>query len=108
MLPETLNLTAYRGDTFRRSIDIYREGALVDDLTGWSFAAQAREDVDAPSPSATFDVSVSGSRVTLTLPANVTAGMPRDGVWDFQVTTPNDEVVTPYRGAFTVEGDVTR
>jgi hypothetical protein len=108
MLPETLNLAAYRGDTFRRGIDIYQDGELVDDLTGWTFAAQVREDADAPTPSATFDVAVSGSRVTLTLAANVTAGMPRDGVWDFQITTPNGEVVTPYRGAFTVEGDVTR
>lgn len=121
MVPVTVDLTVYRGDTFsmffrlRHRLEDGTSGDYIV-LTGRTPKAQIRATSDTNTVMAEF-VAVLGDQalypgsVLLTLPSTVTAAMSAGGTWDCQLVTEgtNPPVVKTYiSGAVTLIKDVTR
>lgn len=132
MQPVPKDIDVYRGDTFEfffrirhrvydATAQTYVAGDYVD-LTGWTGLAQIRENADAAAVLASFTVTIANQAaletrggVLLTLPPAVSAGLPAlglppvpAGIWDVQLTNATAEVRTYYKGAVTVDKDVSR
>lgn len=124
-VPDELNFTVYRGDSFRQPVRLREKlpnGDAGDyaDLTGCEFLAQIRVSDDDPSVLVEIKAEAGDDtgEVVLSLPkssndANNTATA-LFGVWDLQVTWPPDtdfpegETITYLRGAFVITTDVSR
>lgn len=116
MVPGKLDLTIYRGDTYKLPLRLRERntngtaGAPLD-LTGCTIKAQARTDEDGSTPLASFTVTPDADPTTglftLSLTVVQTKAL-RGGVWDVEVTWPDGTVSTYLKGKVTVLKDVTR
>ena len=98
-------LHIYRGDTFVTVFE-FADGdgtPLVLPESGW----RAHMVMSGASEPVVLDVAAEGNRVTVSLPATVTATLDSVGRWDLELTD-GDIVRTYVRGSVTVERDVTR
>ena len=113
-LPLPYDLVFYRGDTFER---VFRLGVVNTepkeyyDLTGCTVVCQVREYIDGPIV-ATPVVEVDPDQVTnkgcinFSLDTNFVKYSGEVGVWDLQVTWPDDSKVTYLKGKVIAELDV--
>ena len=111
-VPETVNITAYGGDTLRIEVTV---AAGIADGLDWN--AQIRADRTAATVDASFAIvppSSPGAKAILTLPATVSTALigalpEYKGVWDCQVSDGGaDPVITLIQGTFNLKIDVTR
>lgn len=118
MQPGTHHLTLYQGDTFKmdlrlREIDETGTPAGYIDLTGYTGLAQIRDSAGSDDIAASFVVTVKDQvaergGVSLFLAASESASLERSGVWDFQLTSPSNEVTTYLAGSVKVLQEVSR
>jgi hypothetical protein len=109
MTPSTYALDLYRGDTYHWSFVLWddTDKTVPHDLTGVVVKAEIR---DRPGGSV-----VSPLALTVILPNTIDAAMdaaqsaqlPDAGVWDLQLTYPDNFVATVLAGDVTVTPDVT-
>ena len=103
-------LTHNRGDTFKLAgeVTVTINGTRQLDLTGWTGASQARNNLDELIADLTFawvDASLSLASVTF---AGSTANWPIENLYtDVQFTAPDGDFVSTQRTAFAVARDVT-
>jgi nitrogen fixation protein FixH len=121
-IPEGLNLTIYKGDTFSfafrlRSRTAYGSPGDYVSLDGATVKAQIRANEDATQVIAEFTCVIAEpqtdpantGRVTLSLTPDITGATNfNDGMWDVQVTWPDNTVTTYLRGSVKVIKEVTR
>ena len=101
-LPATINLTAYRGDTWAQPFRFLNGGAPVD-FTDKTVACEAR---DHGGNVLTLDVAGDADGyVTLRLPAGSVP--PNTYTYDIEVTDVDGNVATWVRGSLYVQRDVT-
>lgn len=103
------DIRVHRGETMKRVLRFSQNDEVVD-LTGWLAKSQVREDVDGGALAAEMETSIEGpeGKVTLIVPAEVTAGMESGGyVWDLRMTSEEDEVLYCIGGKFIVLPSVT-
>jgi len=118
-LPENRNLVIYKGDTFSLSFRLRQKqtsgapGAYVD-LTGCTPKAQIRATEDSTTVLQEFTATLGDQtnvdtvgQVNLVISSADTANL-SPGVWDVQVTYPDNTVTTYLRGSVTVTKEVTR
>ena len=112
---EVLNFSAYRGDSWSgKTLQINLNGVPLN-LTGASVLMQLKksgsDDVSA------FEFSTANGRIFITNPTTtgfftinetVINIIPREYVYDMQITLASGKVVTPIGGKFTIESDVSR
>jgi hypothetical protein len=106
-LPATVDLTAYRGDTWAQTFRFLTDVDAPLDLTGADVAAWARSDY--PKTVEHLLVSVDDPTtgvVTIALPQNG-ASAAASYEYDVEVTGSDGTVTTWVRGKLTVEQDVT-
>lgn len=119
MQPISRNVTIRRGDTFKigfRLAHMDDDGNPVYDynFTGWTGKAQLRRSANLVTVELEFDVaiadqSLSPGLVWVTAAADDTAALDiESGVYDVQLTSPTDEVMTIAEGDAEIAQDVTR
>jgi hypothetical protein len=96
-----------QGDSFVEELLMEDGEGDALDLTGYSFKSQLRRTADNGLV-AEFAISVSGSTVTRSLNAGVTANLDGTYVHDFQWTDPSGKIRTLLSGEFEIEAEVTR
>jgi len=110
VLPATVALTLYRGDT-RIWEDLFTVDGAPMPLAGYTFLAQIRATADA-EPMATIDVEVidaPAGRIRRTLTATEAAKLvPGRNVWDMQFTNGDGYTRTVMAGPVVVRADVSR
>jgi hypothetical protein len=120
LLPQTLNLSFWRGDdiivrlTFAESVDESQDPPVAVDpipASGWTLAAQVRASYSSSTIKLTFDIDMTDAAtgiVVLSIAADDSASLSdKKMVWDLQrlnggITT------TLVAGQFLLDGDVTR
>ena len=111
MRPGSLPLAMVRGDDYSLLLTFTdKDGARIP-LTGRSYRAQIREDADAPTLLAEFDIDITQlgtGELRLGLDKAVTSALPEFGVWDLEETGTDGKVQTLLADVVTVEPDVTR
>lgn len=119
-LPTQVNFDVYKGDTFTwwfRLRDRLSSGAPGDymDLTGATAKAQIRASEDAGTVLAEFTCTIGDQsnsatkgKVTLSLTSTQTTALTSSGVWDVQLTWPDDTVKTYFKGNANLVKEVTR
>ena len=112
--PAQLNFTAYRGDTFARTLT-FQDGAATPtaiDLTDYSASAQVRASADSTKLLATFTCTITapteGTMTLGLLPSDTSSLDSGRYFWDLQLTDSNGAVTTYLAGRFTLTGDVTK
>ena len=96
-----------QGDSFVEELLMEDGEGDALDLTGYTFRSQLRRTADNGLV-AEFAISVSGSTVTRSLNAGVTANLDGTYVHDFQWTDPSGRIRTLLSGEFEIEAEVTR
>lgn len=113
MLPATLPLALYRGDTYAWRFTLYADDAKTQpaDLTGVTAKAEIRAFTGATPAIAMACVVTLPNIIDVKLPANAWSPMTlaKSGVaiWDLQLTYSSGEVKTIIRGDVTITGDIT-
>jgi len=108
-----LDLEAFRGDSFDKTIRIKDKATRQPiDLSGSTWAAQARKDPDDVEPMFTFEVDTTNAaqgELTLRLTPEQTT-VAGQGLWDLQSTSADQppQVLTRGGGKFGVRKDITR
>jgi len=103
VLPATVDLSAYRGDSWSQVFHFQSAGAPLN-LTGATVACWARNS-DRSAHQLPVTVDAPNGAVTLTMPSG---GIPPGGyAYDVEVTMPDASVTTWVRGRLSVERDVT-
>jgi len=109
MTPGTYDLILYRGDTEKRSVELFSDdaGLVPYDLTGAVAAAEIREKT-AGTHIVDLDVDITlPNKILVSMDPDNYATCPATGIWDLQITTVDGDVLTPLRGAVKVTPDVT-
>lgn len=100
----------YAGDTYIQDYVFKDSTGAPINLDGWSnWKAEYRTSAGSPN-SVDFDVDITGialGEITVTMPADVTATLRHNGVWDLQATQ-GTTVKTFLASDVIVECDVTR
>jgi hypothetical protein len=112
------DITIEQGATFRRNFTVRTSGVLQD-FTGWSFAAKVRAQYSATAALLVFDVNVlslTGGAIQLYASATATAALPTYdppnaliGYWDLELTDPDsDDVIRLLEGCATISPEATK
>jgi hypothetical protein len=112
------DITIEQGATFRRNLTVRREGVLQD-FTGWTFAAKMRAQYSSASAMLTFDVNVislTGGVIQLYAAATATAALPTYdppnalvGYWDLELTDPGSgDIIRLLEGCATIRPEATK
>jgi len=107
--PAELNLCVYRGDTGHLRVQILIAGTPAD-VSSATFDADIRSTTDSDEVMATMTATpVAGQpdMVDVLLPAEESAKLDTNGVWDLEMTL-GGEVTTLVAGTVTVTKDVSR
>ena len=110
MVPKSVNLHCYKGQTFRQTL-VYkdRRGRIID-LTGATCRAQIRKSLNNKQLVAEFICTVDATHgsITLELPSEVTGEiMPGEYVYDIRTAYQSGNVRYYVDGKFVVTGRVT-
>ena len=114
MIPGKYNMVCPQGSTFVQELTYSVNDAPVD-LTGYSVAMQVREKhssattiVSVSSPSSGIEI-LGGGMIRVTILASVTADfLPKEYVYDIELTSPSGVVNRILEGKFIVTPEVTR
>jgi len=103
VLPVTVNLDAYRGDTWSQVFAFKRGGTSID-IAGSAFKASARNEFNV-----VFDLPVEKMIPELQLAISLPEGglLPDVYDYDIEVTEPSTDITTWVKGRLTVSRDVT-
>lgn len=106
--PAVYDLTVQAGEDFAVEASFLDSAGRTQNLTGYSYQAQARPDYASPA-FAIFSTSTANNRVTLRLNRTTTAQLSgKRGVWDLQQTDPSGQKTYWLRGKIIVVPVVTR
>jgi len=110
VIPPSLNLELYRGDTQRWEFTLFTDAGntVPADLTGVEAAATIRD----KATDGAFYLELScvvelPNLVRMTLPAEDARNLPAKGVWDLQLTYASGDIVSVLKGVVVVVQDVT-
>lgn len=106
-LPTAVNLILYAGDDFSMVCVVKYANGSPADLSGAVALSHIRQTADSPILLGEFMINVSGNEIALDLSGDVSAQLPRNSVWDLEVTI-NDRVTTLVAGTITMTPEVTR
>lgn len=102
-VPVSVDLIAYRGDTWSETFRITSGGAPID-LTGATVASWAT-DLDGVKTELTTVVDVPNAAITIMFPSNVVV---RAGHYSYDIESTKDDIVTTWvRGRLVVQQDIT-
>ena len=102
-LPVTVDLSAYRGDTWSRSFQFFH-GSTPEDLTGATVESEARDTQGTVTSLVVTITDALAGKLDLTLPAG---GLPAGNYyWDLEETK-SGEITTWVTGRLIVRRDVT-
>lgn len=109
MMPATLPLDIYRGDTARWQFKLWADPEKTDpvDLTGVVAKAEIRDKSGGSKISELACVITTPNTINMTLDAATSRALPNKGFWDLQLTYPSNDVNTILSGAVTVTPDIT-
>ena len=109
-VPGQADLYIYQGDDFTAVVTVLNEDGSEADITGYTAKAQIRGDVaDKADVMAELTTFVQSPYVTLSLMHTETANLCGGrSVWDLELTSPEDTVVTVLAGRAFVTAEVTR
>lgn len=110
-LPAAFDLILYAGDVFNMVVKVFNANGTPVDLTGAITKSQIRASSGSSVVLAEFAIQADGTNeFKLGLTSGITASLPANAVWDFQVTDAVDpaKVMTLAAGKVTVTGEVTR
>jgi len=108
-LPAVVNVELYAGDSLEMSVAVTDADGYPFDLDGWTARSQIRETPESGTVEAELTATVDQATATITLflTAADSAGLPRQAVWDVEIS--RDPVVTTLAaGTVTVTPEVTR
>lgn len=107
-LPVTVDLTAYRGDSFVQTLRLL-EGGVPYDLTGAELESEARSLTGSPGELVVaLEVAVAADPTTGEFTIELPAPPPPAGVYRYDVEeTKAGKVTTWIRGELTVDRDIT-
>jgi hypothetical protein len=108
VLPQTVNLYLYRGDSYAMKITVTDTAGDPADLEGVDVCAQIRVTADDPNLAGEYVTTVTDNSVFLYLPATVSRTLPLDTVWDCELTQPSGWVTTVAAGSLNLTADVSR
>jgi hypothetical protein len=120
MIAGIYKITCDQGATFERSFTIYAPKILGEpktpvDLTGYSARMQVRPEKDSPNVliEITTDnggIAIDGPSgvINLTIEADVTSTIDRDGVYDLEIYNTDGKVYRVIKGPFALDPEVTR
>lgn len=112
-MAQSYDLTIDQGSTFSVLLELQDATSQSLNLSGITFASQARESYDSPSASFVFTCSVNNPASTgslyMILPAPVTIGIiPGGYVYDLEMTTSGSIVSRIMEGRIVVTPEVTK
>ena len=108
--PQNVDLSCYRGQTWKRNIYVTDSDGEIVDLTGMTVKAQIRKDFNSATliQEITCTVTAAQGKVALSIAAGDTVNIqPGRYVFDVKFTDGNDEVQYYICGNFIVRGRVT-
>lgn len=109
-----LNITAVRGDTFRRKILITDANKAAVDITGWTIFFTLKnnpKDSDAIAvikKDITAHTDPTGGESLIELTATETDGLSGNYFYDIQIKKADSDIRTVCGGSFTMKVDITR
>lgn len=115
MIAGVYNIFCEQGATLERTFTIQNPDGTVYDLTGFNARMHIRKDVDSATTYA--ELTQANGRIELVplfgeirinLPASVTAGLNKDGVYDLEIFNSDGVVHRVVKGQFRVDKEVTR
>jgi len=106
-IPQTLNIKAYRGDTFKRLFSVVDGSGAAIDLTGGTAKFQVKKNKKTYiSLSHTSGITLANGSIVLEIAAAATASMPlTEYEQDLEIVL-DGRTVTYFRGLFSLEKDV--
>jgi hypothetical protein len=109
MIPGTMNLDLYRGDTTRWQFKLWLDAEKTDpvDLTGVTAKAEIRDKPGGKNITPITCVITMPNIIDATLTAIDSALLPAKGAWDLQLTYTGGDVATLLAGKVTVIADIT-
>ena len=105
------NLDIFQGDDWSATVEVTNADGTPADITGYTAKAQIRRDVadEARRVEVEITTSVASPNVNLSIPHAQTQALSTGSyVWDLQLTSPADSIVTVLAGAVVVTREVTR
>lgn len=103
------NIVIDQNSTFNTEIDLTDDAGNALDLAGYSAKSQIRRWYTSTSPTAEFDVTLSGGSLLLSLTANSTANLIYGRyVYDVTLTDSSNNVTRVVEGIVTVTPGVSR
>jgi len=108
-LPATVNLVLYQGDSFAMDLAVWGDddSSVPFDLSGATVRAQIRTSPEDTTVAGQFAPSVTGNVIRLTLSSAVSTGLPRQAVWDVDITQAG-WVTTLAAGTVSLTAEVSR
>jgi hypothetical protein len=116
-MAQTLNITVDQGSDYEQILTFKDSTGTPINITGWTFAGQARTSIEAASPSVTFDFTLlaqSGAtlgQVVWTVPAAETEPLGTSQVvlvYDVERIDASAKVLRILQGTMTINPEVTR
>lgn len=108
-LPAAFDLILYAGDVFNMTVKVFNADGTPIDLTGAITKSQIRASSSSAVVLAEFAIQAEDANTfKLSLTSAITASLPANAVWDFQVSSVPGQTVTLAAGKVTVTGEVTR
>lgn len=115
MIAGIYNITCEQGSTFSRTFTILQNDGTIYDLSSFSARMHIRRDYDSSSTihiatSANGQITISQvlGEIHVDIPASVTAGFTRDGVYDLEIFNDEGIVYKVVKGRFRLNPEVTR
>ena len=109
MIPGTMNLNLYRGDTTRWQFTMWLDAEKTEplDLTGVTAKAEIRDKPGGRKITPIECIVTLPNLVNASLNAANSALLPAKGAWDLQLTYSGGDVATLLAGKVTVIADIT-
>lgn len=111
-VPTPADLLIYQGDDYAGIATIWNGDGTAADITGWVPQAQIRRAVADADPEVLIEITCvlePPNTITLSIHHDLTKTLEGGRyVWDLQLTSPNDAIVTVLAGRAIVTAEVTR
>ena len=104
------DLVIYQGDSYAATVTVHNADGTPADITGYTAQAQIRRLVADSDPVVVVDIgtTVVSPNVILDIPHSETEPLQGRYVWDLQLTTPDDQIMTIVAGKVILTAEVTR
>jgi hypothetical protein len=104
------DLDVYQGDDYSGTLTVYNSDGTPATITGYTALAQIRRAVadQEPTVAVTIATTIASPNVNLSIPNAQTKALSGQYVWDLQLTSPGNVVMTVVRGKVNLTLEVSR